>query len=96
MAATDDRAPWDDYLHLLEELELYDPTLLERPRLVVANKMDEPKAADNLKRFKRKNRKTPVLTMSAAFDEGVDEFKQTVRKTVEEAKALEGSHSSGR
>src|SRR5262245_53950271 len=38
MAGTDARAPWDDYKQLLSELELYDPALLDRPRLVVANK----------------------------------------------------------
>src|ERR1035441_4361562 len=30
MAGTDNRAPWDDYKQLLSELELYDPTLLEK------------------------------------------------------------------
>src|SRR5579859_3981237 len=57
MAGTDARQPWDDYKQLLKELELYDPTLLEKPRLVVANKMDEPAAEGNLKQFKRKFRK---------------------------------------
>jgi len=85
MAGTDNRAPWDDYKNLLKELELYDPTLLERPRLVVANKMDEAVAESNLKSFKRKIRKTPVLPMAAAFDEGVEKFKQTIRRAVEEA-----------
>lgn len=85
MAGTDGRKPWDDYNHLLEELELYDPTLLERPRMVVANKMDEPAAEENLKKFKRKIRKTSVLPMSAAFDEGVDKFKKMIREAVEEA-----------
>jgi len=82
MAGMDGRQPWDDYAQLLNELELYDPTLLERPRLVVANKMDEPVAAENLKKFKRKVRKTPVLPMAAAFDEGVDKFKQTIRDAI--------------
>jgi GTP-binding protein len=82
MAGTDGRQPWDDYAQLLNELELYDPTLLERPRLVVANKMDEPVAAENLKKFKRKVRKTPVLPMAAAFDEGVEKFKQTIRDAI--------------
>src|ERR1051325_1975564 len=40
MAGTDARAPWDDYKQLLSELELYDPALVKKPRLVVANKMD--------------------------------------------------------
>ena len=84
MAGTDNRAPWDDYKNLLNELELYDPALLERPRLVVANKMDEPVAEENLKKFKRRVRKTAVLPMAAAFDEGVDKFKRAIREAIEE------------
>jgi GTP-binding protein len=84
MAGTDNREPWEDYKSLLEELELYDPGLLERPRYVVANKMDEPQAEANLKAFKRKIKKTPVLPISAAFDLGVDKFKQLMREAVEE------------
>lgn len=87
MAGTDAREPWDDYKKLLTELELYDPSLVERPRLVVANKMDEPPAEENLKKFKRRVRKTPVLPISAAFDEGVEKFKQAIREAVEEASA---------
>jgi GTP-binding protein len=83
MAGTDGRAPWDDYKSLLSELELYDPALLQRPRLVVANKMDEPSAAENLKKFKRRIRKTSVMPISAAFDQGIDEFKSTIRAAVE-------------
>lgn len=88
MAGTDNRAPWDDYRSLLEELELFDPNLLDRPRLVVANKMDEPAAEANLKAFKRKVRKTPVLPIAAAFDLGVEKFKQAIRAAVEEAGGL--------
>jgi GTP-binding protein len=85
MAGTDGRTPWDDYKNLLNELELYDPSLLEKPRLVVANKMDEPAAEANLKTFKRKVRKTRVLPIAAAFDQGVEEFKETIREAVSEA-----------
>jgi len=83
MAGTDGRAPWDDYKQLLTELELYDPAMLEKPRLVVANKMDEAVAEENLKKFKRKIRKTPVLPISAAFDEGITKFKNLIREAVE-------------
>ena len=83
MAGTDNRAPWDDYKNLLNELELYDPALIEKPRLVVANKMDETVAEENLKKFKRQVRKTPVLPIAAAFDEGIEKFKQTIREAVE-------------
>jgi len=84
MAGTDNRAPWDDYQELLKELELYDPALLEKPRYVVANKMDEAVAEENLKKFKRKVKKTPVLPIAAGFDQGIDEFKKLIREAVEE------------
>jgi GTP-binding protein len=85
MAGTDNRKPWDDYKQLLSELELYDPALLEKPRLVVANKMDEAVAEKNLKQFKTKIKKVKVLPISAAFDEGMEKFRETIRKEVEEA-----------
>ena len=84
MAGTDNREPWDDYKQLLKELELYDPALMDVPRYVVANKMDEPNAEANLKAFKKKVRKISVLPISAAFDEGVDKFKALIREAVEE------------
>jgi GTP-binding protein len=87
MAGTDNRTPWDDYHNLLRELEMYDPAFLEKPRYVVANKMDEPVAEENLKKFKRKVRKTQVLPIAAAFDEGVDRFKALIREAVDEASA---------
>jgi len=85
MAGTDNRKPWDDYKQLLSELELYDPALLEKPRLVVANKMDEAVAEKFLKQFKTKFKKVKVLPISAAFDQGMEKFRETIRKEVEEA-----------
>jgi len=85
MAGTDGRAPWDDYQQLLGELKLYDPALLEKSRLVVANKMDEAAAEKNLKRFKTKLKKVPVLPISAAFDQGIGEFKKLLRVEVKKA-----------
>jgi GTP-binding protein len=84
MAGTDNRAPWDDYKQLLKELELYDSSMLEKPRYVVANKIDEAVAEENLKKFKRKITKTPVLPIAAGFDEGIDQFKKLIRDAVEE------------
>ncbi len=89
MAGTDNRKPWDDYKQLLKELELYDPEMLDKPRHVIANKMDEPQAEENLKAFKKKVRKVSVLPISAAFDEGIDKFKALLREAVEEPDAGE-------
>ncbi|HXF10804.1 MAG TPA: GTPase ObgE [Desulfuromonadaceae bacterium] len=85
MAGTDGRKPWDDYKQLLVELELYDPALLEKPRLVVANKMDEAISEKTLKQFKTKIKKIKILPISAAFDDGIEKFKNTIREAVEEA-----------
>ncbi|HEY1490266.1 MAG TPA: GTPase [Verrucomicrobiae bacterium] len=86
MAGTDGRKPWDDYKQLLRELELYDSALLDKERLVVANKMDEAVAEKNLKQFKTKIKKVKVLPISAAFDQGMEKFLTTIRNEVEEAK----------
>jgi len=79
MAGADGRDPSDDCRQLLEELEWHDPALLDKPRLVVANKMDEPAAVANLKKFKRRHRRLPVLPISAAFGQGLADFKKAIR-----------------
>ena len=83
MAGTDGRHPWDDYKQLLKELELYDPAFLKKPRLVVANKMDEAVAEENLKTFRKKFKKITLLPISAAFDQGMENFRKVVREAVE-------------
>lgn len=84
MAGSDNRNPWDDYHSLLEELRQYDEGLLRKQMLVVANKMDEPCAEANLRSFKRRVKKTPVLPISAAFDEGIPRFLATIRETLQD------------
>ena len=53
MSATDGRDPYEDYKIINQELAEYNMRLLERPQIVVANKMDIPVASDNLKEFKK-------------------------------------------
>lgn len=84
MAGTDNRKPWDDYHSILNELEQYHPSLIDRPRLVVANKIDEPVAEENLKKFKQKTGESGVIQIAAAFDEGVDRFKAAIKAAVKE------------
>ena len=84
MAGTEGRKPYDDYKKLMDELKLYDPALLEKPRLLAANKMDEPAAAGNLKNFKAKVRHIRIVPMAAAFDQGIEPFKAALRDMCEE------------
>lgn len=84
MAGTDDREPWDDYFSLLNELEQYHPSLTAKPRIVVANKIDEPVAEENLKTFKQKTGEENVIQIAAAFDVGIDRFKTAIKEAVAE------------
>jgi len=86
MAGCDGRDPCEDYRQLLAELELYDPALLEKPRLVAANKMDEAAAEANLRKFKRKAGKIRIVPMAAGFGEGIDRFKKVIRQVVGQRK----------
>ncbi|UXC62767.1 GTPase ObgE [Ligilactobacillus agilis] len=52
MSGMEGRDPYEDYLKINAELKSYDPSILERPQIVVASKMDMPDASENLVRFK--------------------------------------------
>lgn len=54
MSASEGRDPYEDYLSINNELETYNLRLMERPQIIVANKMDMPDSAENLEEFKRK------------------------------------------
>ncbi len=74
MGATEGRDPYDDYVKINEELGQYKYDLLARPQIIVANKMDEENAQDNLKRFKEQLKEDyPVFPISAIIHEGVDQ-----------------------
>lgn len=75
MAGTEGRDPAKDYGLLLEELKLYNPEILKKPRRVVANKMDLPSAAERLKKFKLQYR-VAVIPISAEKGEGLDRLKK--------------------
>lgn len=75
MAAEDGRNPADDYRNLRKELSTYNPELDERPSLVLANKMDEDAAAENLEEFKKETGLDP-LPISAGLGEGCEKIKE--------------------
>lgn len=54
MAAVHGRDPYQDFLDIMNELEAYNERLLLRPMIIVANKMDEESAQENLEVFKEK------------------------------------------
>ncbi|MCK1210382.1 GTPase ObgE [Streptococcus uberis] len=61
MSASEGRDPYEDYVSINNELETYNLRLLERPQIIVANKMDMPEAEEHLASFKEK--------LAAEYDE---------------------------
>lgn len=72
MSASEGRDPYEDFLTINKELELYDKKLLERPQIIVANKMDMPEANEHLEIFKQKIKdEYPIYPISAITKEGL-------------------------
>ncbi|MCH6255537.1 GTPase ObgE [Puniceicoccaceae bacterium K14] len=88
MSGIDGRSPIEDYKHLINELGSYDESLLQKPRLVVANKMDEEISEENLKVFKKEADVT-VQPISCLTEEGIEELKNLLWEKVSIAKAAE-------
>lgn len=86
MAGTDGRDPLKDLEQLRTELRLYDETLLSKPQMIIANKMDEEAAVENLKRLQAETRHSAeILPISCLSDEGIPELKEALYKIVKAA-----------
>lgn len=90
MGGVEGRDPYEDYITINNELEQYQYRLLERPQIIVANKMDEEGAKENLERFKEKVGKSiPIYPISAIIHEGVDQVLYAIVDTLETAPNFE-------
>lgn len=87
MAGSEARSPIADLAALREELKLYDARLADKPWVVVANKMDQPEAAANLKAFKRRFRKRELIPVSGVTGEGIEELKARLHELIGHAKS---------
>lgn len=85
MAATEGRDPFEDYLTINKELNEYNLRLMERPQIIVANKMDMPDSEENLKQFKERLQEDyPVFPISAVSRKGLRELLFAVADKLEE------------
>jgi len=76
----DGRTPSDDFRILREEIGAYNPELLERPSLVVLNKMDTEEARGHAEQFYSNYAFPPgtLFEISAAYGEGLEKLLQEV------------------
>ncbi len=101
MAAIEGRDPFEDYITINKELQEYNMRLLERPQIIVANKMDMPDAEENLKDFKEKLEEDyPIFPVSAITRTGLrdllfaiaDKLETTPEFPLEEVQEEAGVH----
>lgn len=85
MSGMEGRDPYEDFKTINEELEKYNLRLMERPQVIVANKMDMPDAEENLKDFKEKlaDEDALIFPISAIAREGLDQLLFAVADLIE-------------
>ena len=71
MSGIEGRDPYEDYVIINEELKNFNKSLMDKPQIVIANKMDMPDAKDNLKKFKSKV-DCKIFEVSAINGKGLD------------------------
>ena len=85
MGATEGRNPYDDYLIINKELEQFNPKILEKPQIIIANKMDMPDALNNLEEFKEKV-DIPIYPVRAINNEGLKEVVEVLANMLDKIK----------
>lgn len=81
MSGMEGRDPYEDYLAINKELASHNLRLMERPQIIVANKMDMPEAEENLKKFRKEIAKgqedefadpIPIFPISGVTKKGLE------------------------
>ena len=73
MSGFEGRDPYEDYIKINKELENFDKKLLEKPQIIIANKMDMESSKENLARFKEKVKDKKIFAVSAMESIGLKE-----------------------
>ena len=74
MSAEEGRNPIDDYQKILNELEKYDQKLINKPHIIIANKMDQESAKENIIKFKNQYKEEKIFEISALNNTGIDDL----------------------
>jgi GTPase len=80
IAGSEGRHPIEDLQNLRREIDLYDPRLSDRPWYVVANKMDLPEAAENLRALEQRFPDLEIVAISADRSEGIAELRTRLER----------------
>ena len=84
MASVEGRDPYEDYVLINKELNEFNPKLLKKPMIIIANKMDLEESHVNLKKFKEKVNDKEVFEVSGATGEGLRDVVNYLGKLLQE------------
>lgn len=85
MSGIEGRNPYEDYLTIRKELENFSPKLIQKPEIIIANKMDIESSKKNLEEFEQKV-KVPIYEVSAIQNKGLDEVLKALKELVKNTK----------
>ena len=88
-----ERNPVEDYRIINEELAAYDESLMERPQIVVANKMDDEYGPEYLEEFKAAYPDLEIFEISALQHRGIDAVLYRAMELIEEARDAEAENT---
>src|SRR5699024_10669567 len=75
LASLEDRDPFDDYQRINKERESYGSNLIEKPQVIVANKIDMPGSEEKLEKLKEQlTANTEVVEISPYTQTNVDKL----------------------
>lgn len=80
IAGSEGRHPVEDLQNLRREIDLYDSRLSKRPWSVIANKMDLPGAAENLRALEQRFPELETVAISAERADGIAELKARLER----------------
>src|SRR5437667_2916270 len=80
IAGSEGRHPIEDLQNLRREIDRYDPRLSARPWYLVANKMDLPEAAENLRALEQRFPNLEIVAISADRSEGIAELRARLER----------------
>lgn len=93
MSGVEGRDPFEDYQTIQAELRDHDPNILNKPQLIIANKMDMPDAEDHLTFFKEQmaelNGDYELFEVSTIKNQGIDPVLYRTIELVEDYETLE-------
>lgn len=73
MSGIEGRDPYEDYLVIRNELKEFSEKLINKPEIIIANKMDLETSKENLKKFKEKLKNKAIYEISAINNDGLKE-----------------------